>query len=511
MRAAAVVKAIDFVRRATAGDRSDADLLDRFVAVRDEEAFAELVRRHGPKVYAVCRRVLDRHDAAEDAFQATFLVLARKAGTVHPRSAVGGFLYGVARKAALEALAVCRRRKELLVGRAPDEPAPARSPPDADVLALLDEEVANLSEPLRAAVVLCELDGVGRADAARQLGVPAGTLSSRLAAARKQLAARLKARGVVFSATWFAALAPAASAVAPVLAAPSQSVSTIAKGVLKTMLLAKLRTASVLAALALTLSAWALAPASPLPAGVPAPAPVRIAPVPAEAPEVKTKKLEELWGLLLVSDEVSSTRALLELTARPKADVVAFLDGKLKTLKLSADRARKLLADLGSEKRDVAIAAFEELNTLDPRLVLTVAEVLTGLPDGTHRQRVVAVLLNQPLDAYEGCSLVYESAADVSAKLGREFPGQIQMDELPNRPAGANPIFKGSTAVSETVAELARWRWHKDWGRATRAVMLLEHIGTPEAVKVLERMASGHEDASPTKAAKDALKRLNGR
>jgi hypothetical protein len=106
---------------------------------------------------------------------------------------------------------------------------------------------------------------------------------------------------------------------------------------------------------------------------------------------------------------------------------------------------------------------------------------------------------------------VYQSAAELSAKFGREFPANIQMDALPNRPPGANPIFRGSTALAETVAELSKAGCQKDWGRATRAVMLLEHIGTPAAVKVLERMATGHADASPTKAAKDALKRLNGR
>jgi len=123
------------------------------------------------------------------------VVLARKAHRVHPRSAVGGYLYGVARKAALEAYAVSRRRKEVLVARVPDVPVsdPPRADPDA--LAALDEEIANLSDALRAAVVLCELDGIGRAEAARQLGIPEGTLSSRLAAARRHLAAKLKARG----------------------------------------------------------------------------------------------------------------------------------------------------------------------------------------------------------------------------------------------------------------------------------------------------------------------------
>ena len=100
----------------------DAELLENYIATRDEAAFASLVQRHGPKVFAVCRRLLGQHQLAEDAYQATFVVLAKKAHTIQPRSAVGGFLYGVARKAALEAYAVSRRRKETLVETVPRFP-----------------------------------------------------------------------------------------------------------------------------------------------------------------------------------------------------------------------------------------------------------------------------------------------------------------------------------------------------------------------------------------------------
>ena len=187
MRTVAITGIVHQLRHRSPGARSDSELLDAFIARRDEAAFAELVHRHGPKVYAVCRRVLGRHQLAEDAYQATFVVLARKAHRVHPRSAVGGFLYGVARKAALEAYVVSRRRKEALVARVPDVSVNDHPRADPDALTALDEEIANLSDALRAAVVLCELDGVGRAEAARQLGIPQGTLSSRLAAARRGL------------------------------------------------------------------------------------------------------------------------------------------------------------------------------------------------------------------------------------------------------------------------------------------------------------------------------------
>lgn len=228
----------------------DAELLENYIATRDEAAFALLVQRHGPKVFAVCRRLLGQHQLAEDAYQATFVVLAKKAHTIQPRSAVGGFLYGVARKAALEAYAVSRRRKETLVETVPDSPAAPRTATDSDVLAMLDEEIANLSDNYRAAVVLCELDGVGRAEAAQQLGIAEGTLSSRLAAARKQLATRLKARGVVFSAGLMSSLALSANAaIPPTITSATTAVSIIATGVLRTMLLAKFKLVSTVCVL----------------------------------------------------------------------------------------------------------------------------------------------------------------------------------------------------------------------------------------------------------------------
>src|SRR5262245_11712431 len=151
---------------------TDGQLLTRFLTDRDQAAFAELVARLGPAVFAVCRRVLGDHHAAEDAFQAVFVVLARKAHAVRPPEAVAGWVHGVARKAALEAAALRRRRcRETLVAAVPDSPGP---PPegalDPDVLAALDAEIAGLPETYRAAVVLCELRSLSRKDAARRLG-----------------------------------------------------------------------------------------------------------------------------------------------------------------------------------------------------------------------------------------------------------------------------------------------------------------------------------------------------
>ncbi|QJW97167.1 RNA polymerase sigma factor [Frigoriglobus tundricola] len=174
---------------------SDALLLRAFITAQTEDAFAELVRRHGPMVLAVCRRVLsDDHDA-EDAFQAAFLVLARKAGTLQGEN-VAGWLYGVAVRTARGVRVMRdRRRKHERASRGRQSTEPAMTA-DFDTARIIDEELAKLPEHLRDAVVLCELRGLPRQRAAAELGVPEGTLSSRLAAAKRKLAARLAARGL---------------------------------------------------------------------------------------------------------------------------------------------------------------------------------------------------------------------------------------------------------------------------------------------------------------------------
>src|SRR5438876_560933 len=156
---------------------SDAVLLDAFLGRRDEAAFAALVQRHGPMVFGVCRRILGHAQDAEDAFQAVFWVLARKAATVRPRAWVGNWLYGVAVRTALKARGLRRRRREHQVSAMPPQPiSPAE--PNGDVQAILDEEIERLPGKYRLAVVLCELEGRGRKEAADQLRIPEGTLSS---------------------------------------------------------------------------------------------------------------------------------------------------------------------------------------------------------------------------------------------------------------------------------------------------------------------------------------------
>jgi RNA polymerase sigma factor (sigma-70 family) len=183
----------------------DSALLTRFLATRDPAAFEALVARHGPMVQRVCRRVLgNRHDA-EDAFQATFLVLARKAGSVRSGSALAAWLHGVACRVALGARTSASRR------RLREAPAQDLAAPDShadplseltarEALQILDEEVQRLREVYRLPVILCCLEGLSQEEAARQLGCTPGSIKGRLERGRKHLHRRLAQRGLELTA-----------------------------------------------------------------------------------------------------------------------------------------------------------------------------------------------------------------------------------------------------------------------------------------------------------------------
>jgi RNA polymerase sigma factor (sigma-70 family) len=236
---------------------ADAQLLERFLTRRDEAAFEALVRRHGPMVLGVCRRVLKNSHDAEDAFQATFLVLVRRAVSIGRRELLGNWLYGVAYRTALEAQAATtrRRRKERQVSEtSPREVVEAEI--WSDVRPLLDRELSHLPDKYRVPVVLCDLEGTTRREAARQLGLPEGTLSGRLTTARRLLAGRLARHGLQLSggALATALTANAASAGVPRLLVTatvktatgvvSTPVAALTEGVMKALLFSRLKIAT---------------------------------------------------------------------------------------------------------------------------------------------------------------------------------------------------------------------------------------------------------------------------
>lgn len=191
----------DILRQLESSGASDGELLARFVASRDPGAFEELVRRHGALVLGVCRRVTGHPQDAEDAFQAVFLVLAQKAGLLRVTGRLGNWLYGVAYRVSLRARRAAGRRKarEVTMSNPPEVAAPPSGAVQPELLSVLDAELAALPAHYRDAIVLCDLQGASREDAATALGIPEGTLSSRLANGRKKLAARLTKHGVALS------------------------------------------------------------------------------------------------------------------------------------------------------------------------------------------------------------------------------------------------------------------------------------------------------------------------
>ncbi|MBP3956078.1 sigma-70 family RNA polymerase sigma factor [Gemmata sp. G18] len=191
----------EILRQLEQSGSGDGELLAQFVLTKNAVAFEELVRRHGALVLGVCRRVTRNAQDAEDAFQATFLVLAQKAGALRSDVRLWSWLYGVAFRVAWRARrSVLRRRtREVSVSRLPEPRAPAPPPVVPELAPILDEELAALAECYRDAIILCDLRGASREEAAAALGVPEGTLSSRLANGRKKLAARLTKRGIALA------------------------------------------------------------------------------------------------------------------------------------------------------------------------------------------------------------------------------------------------------------------------------------------------------------------------
>jgi RNA polymerase sigma factor (sigma-70 family) len=244
-------------------DRTDGQLLEGFVSRRESAALAVLVERHATMVWSVCRRLLQNHHDAEDAFQATFLVLVRKASSVVPREMLPNWLYGVAHQTALKARATLakRRERERQVAAMPEPEAVRRHELWPELGPALDAELSRLPDKYRVAIVLCDLEGKTRREAAHQLGIPDGTFSARLARGRTMLAKRLTRHGFAVAGGTVAAVLSQHAALgcvpATVLASTikttslfavgqaagriSAQVAALMEGVLKAMLMIKLK------------------------------------------------------------------------------------------------------------------------------------------------------------------------------------------------------------------------------------------------------------------------------
>jgi RNA polymerase sigma factor (sigma-70 family) len=357
---------------------SDRELLQRFAARRDEPAFAALVRRHGPMVLRVCLQSLHQDQDAEDAFQATFLILSRKAATVQKQESLGSWLYGVAHHVATNLKRnLSRRRSHESRSSSTLQADPLASMSVREGQKILHQELARLPEKYRAPLVLCCLESLTRDEAARQLGWPLAKLKNRLEEARKRLRGRLASRGLTVGGAFAASVLceHAASAAIPIVlldstvkaattvaaggaaaSVVSAKVAALAEGVVNAMFITKLSVATVLVSGILFVAAAGMLGFHAVAADQPA------------APGVK-------------GQEVS--RAAPPDTKREPAD---------EKNQLSEQDLKKLLEALQKPDEEVRKAAIEALKQLDQEKVRKALIEALKKPDGEVRKAAIEAL-----------------------------------------------------------------------------------------------------------------------
>jgi RNA polymerase sigma-70 factor (ECF subfamily) len=370
-------------RDGTLGELTDGLLLERFVK-RDggaaEDAFAILLERHGPMVWGVCRRLLPDRDDAADSFQATFLVLMRRAAAVRVDDSLGPWLYGVSRRVAARARATSLRRRAREASGVEAVAGPAPDPIRAERFAILDEEIGRLPERERAAVVLCDLEGLPHEVAARRLGCPVGTIESRLSRGRQRLRDRLVRRGLTPAAAALGAeMAGEASAAVPaaliehsagfVASSPAVGavpavVTALAEGVIQMMWLARLKPLVAIAA-ALVLATVGVAVQGrqqPVPGGAGEQAKSAPPPAAAAVPDLAANRALAREQLVLI-DEALATLHQLARNARIEMSSPSFSiwgRRKLETLRRTGAGKAEIVAALeqyiASLKQEEAIA-----------------------------------------------------------------------------------------------------------------------------------------------------------
>jgi RNA polymerase sigma factor (sigma-70 family) len=442
----------------TATGATDEQLLERFTTGRElsaESAFSTLVERHGPMVLRVCRGVLrDTHDA-QDAFQATFLILARKARTIRKRDALGSWLHGVALRVASCARAASARRRRHEQHAAERPVAVEEGPRDWEPL--LQEEIGRLPERYRAAVVLCDLQGLTHEQAAGQLGCPIGTIKSRQARGRDRLRSRLTRRGLAPTAVGMlpttlvlpptlidsTARAAARYAASKLVAAGtvSAAVATLIEGTLMTMLGTKLKIAALL-----VLSMGVVGGGA---------------------------------GVLLGQDRADSAKVENAAAARPKAPAIA----ENEQLLLEPDLAtlRKRILEAARQRLETQRPFYEQGRiTIDRYLEtsrqLMKAEILTSVSEKekvaaakAHYDRVKEVLQREKAEFVAGRSTASDVAEALQEREQAEFDyvtlgglGELEVDaprQLSDRSSARPAKFERELAALRTkILEAARER-----------------------------------------------------
>jgi RNA polymerase sigma-70 factor (ECF subfamily) len=378
----------------TLGGLSDGQLLERFVNREDssaEDAFTILLERHGPMVWRVCRWLLPDRDAAADAFQATFLVLVRRASAVRVDDSLGPWLYGVSRRVAARARATYLHRTARETGGVEAAAGPAPDPERAEELAILNEEIGRLPEHQREAVILCDLDGLPHEQAARRLGCPIGTIESRLSRGRQKLRNRLVRRGLApaAAALWAEADREASAAMpaglikhtagfvanSPAAGAVPVPVAAIAEGVIQMMWLARLKPLVVVAGVLILATAWVAvqgrqqpAPAGPQQQAKTAPPPTAGAGG-AAVPDLAASRALARQQLALIDEALAALHALVR---EPRGVYTSFADP---SFALWERRKLETLHRAGAGKAEIVAALEKLIDTLKEEEPMAKAKV----------------------------------------------------------------------------------------------------------------------------------------
>jgi RNA polymerase sigma factor (sigma-70 family) len=474
---------------------SDADLLEAFLQRQDPWAFELLLQRHASMVWGVCLRVLRNTADAEDAFQATFLVLVARASSVRRRDALGTWLYAVAYRTALKARQANRRRPIEEQRAAHLAQSRQREMHTLALVGDLDRALASLPEHYRAVVLCCDLDGQSIHETARLLGCPPGTVASRLARGRQLLARRLGRHAEpmptpvcappgLAPATVAAAVAFSSGTVGPASLVPARALA-LTREVVWSMTLHRSKTiAAVVLALVLLVAAGALL----------AHAATHRAPPTGQKKANKApagKALDELWADLASTDEARSARAILALGATPR-QAVPFLRDRLQPVKVDARKVATWIKQLDSESFRDRESAHRELEYLGKYVKADLEKAITDKSTAELKQRVKRLLKHIGEDAPTPAAAQQLQGGDVSVS---NINGKIEI--------------KINGKVLDLSPQVIQKRSPQPaWQRAVRAVAVLEHIGTAEATRVIEVMAGGEAEALPTRAAAEALKRL---
>ncbi|HEX4606890.1 MAG TPA: RNA polymerase sigma factor [Urbifossiella sp.] len=479
---------------------ADAELVRRFADDRDAAAFELLVRRHAATVWRVCRAASRNHHSAEDAFQAAFLALARKAGSLRTPSVIG-WLSRVAYHAALKA----RRGTPALPDGFDCPAAPAAEPDDTPAVVLA--ELDRLAEKYRLPLVLCHLNGLTQAEAAAALGWPVGTVATRVRRGCHALRRRLAARGVVYPA---ALVGPGVASEAAVKAASRFAdagspiplpLDRLTNEVLR-MTTPKMSRLAVLVACGVlglggAVGLW--------PGGDPAGPPAASA---GQVPDRGTsgrKELEEAWDHLEAS-AAGQTRAIVRLAADPKAST-AFFREKCRPVTVSKASVKKVLADLDSDAEPTWQAAYRSIQYHDPRLVMDAPAIWAGVrtPEGRHRLwhgLTTDSPPTHPLMVKGGRWYEYDDPVEVADRPGYYSVKYRRTEAAPDAAAFPDDLEQYIIGTAKHL------RARLEWQRAERVIVLLELFGTPEAMDILRSIAGGHPGVTPTIQAQAALSRL---